>query len=273
MCAHATMSNFALLLKYTDEHELTVRLQGLISRIHEMDSEHNFDFRLGADLVLPQTNEAGRVVRRKQFSIENAYNNACAARAELGKTEESGIRIFESKLLEEKRWRDTVQEHQYTALKNEGFAVYYQSKYGPRTNELRGAEALVRWDSPEFGFVTPGRIIPIFEKNGFITEIDHYMIRHVARDQKAWLDADFFRGENAGERGEIVVSEAIKLAKSLDMRTVAEGVEEREQVEFLARQGCDMIQGFYYAKPMPKSEYTEKMTKTNISDTADTEQT
>ena len=74
------------------------------------------------------------------------------------------------------------------------------------------------------------------------------------------LDADFFRGESAGERGEIVVSEAIKLAKSLEMRTVAEGVEEKDQVEFLAKQGCDMIQGFYFAKPMPKAEYETKMT-------------
>ena len=86
------------------------------------------------------------------------------------------------------------------------------------------------------------------------------------------LDADFFRGDNAGERGEIVVSEAIKLAKSLDMRTVAEGVEEKEQVDFLAQQGCDMIQGFYYAKPMPKDEYTEKMSRSEESGNTSAEQ-
>ena len=45
--------------------------------------------------------------------------------------------------------------------------------------------------SPEFGFVSPGKFIPIFEKNGFITEIDHYMINHVARDQKRWLDQGY----------------------------------------------------------------------------------
>jgi EAL domain-containing protein (putative c-di-GMP-specific phosphodiesterase class I) len=311
---------------------------------------------------MPQTNESGKIVRRKNFSIENAYNNACAARATLSETDEPGVCIFDSKLLEEQQWRDTVQEHQWSALKNEEFAVYYQPKYDPRTTTLKGAEALIRWDSPEFGFITPGRIIPIFEKNGFITEIDHYMLAHVARDQKAWLDAgydcvpvsvnvsrahfiesdlaeqirdiadeancphelieieltesaffddkkamietikklksygfavsmddfgagysslnslkdmpldvlkldaDFFRGENAGERGEIVVSEAIKLAKSLDMLTVAEGIEEKEQVDFLAQQGCDMIQGYYFAKPMPKAEYTEKMSRDKNGD-------
>ena len=74
------------------------------------------------------------------------------------------------------------------------------------------------------------------------------------------LDAEFFRGEMAGtDRGEIVVSEAIKLAKSLNMRTVAEGVEAKNQVEFLASQGCDMIQGYFYAKPMPAGDYEQRM--------------
>ncbi|MBQ2581458.1 MAG: EAL domain-containing protein [Ruminococcus sp.] len=358
MCAHATTSNFALLLKFDDEQSLRARLQSLIDTLSQMDRDHNFDFQIGVDIIGAVTTDNGRAVKRKGVSIETAYNNACAARATLGETEESGICIFDNDLLEQQRWRDIVHEHQQTALNNEEFVVYYQPKYDPRTNRLRGAEALVRWDSPEFGFVTPGRIIPIFEKNGFITEIDHYMIKHVAQDQKAWLDAgyecvpvsvnvsrahfiendladqirdlvdaadcphelieieltesaffddkkamietikklkdygfrvsmddfgagysslnslkdmpldvlkldaDFFRGDNAGERGEIVVSEAIKLAKSLDMLTVAEGVEEKPQVDFLAEQGCDMIQGYYFAKPMPKSEYTERMSRT-----------
>ena len=73
------------------------------------------------------------------------------------------------------------------------------------------------------------------------------------------LDAGFFRGDKAGDRGGIVVSETIKLAKSLHMKTVAEGVEEKEQVEFLASQGCDMIQGYYFAKPMPKSDYMQQL--------------
>ena len=73
------------------------------------------------------------------------------------------------------------------------------------------------------------------------------------------LDADFFRGENEGGRGEIVVSEAIRLAKALNMRTVAEGVEVRDQVDFLAKLDCDMIQGYYYAKPMAGADYELRM--------------
>ncbi len=73
------------------------------------------------------------------------------------------------------------------------------------------------------------------------------------------LDMEFFQGEDAQERGEIVVKETIQLAKNLNMKIVAEGIERRDQVEFLAQQGCDMIQGFYYAEPMPVSEFDEKV--------------
>lgn len=71
------------------------------------------------------------------------------------------------------------------------------------------------------------------------------------------LDMDFFRGSGSGKRGEIVVRETIRLAKNLDMKVVAEGIEHKEQVEFLKQQGCDMIQGYYYAKPMPVSEFEQ----------------
>ena len=72
------------------------------------------------------------------------------------------------------------------------------------------------------------------------------------------LDADFFRGEDTVERGKLIVSEVIDLAKKLNMKIVAEGIETEEQVEFLTEQACDLIQGYFYAKPMPVSEFEEK---------------
>ena len=73
------------------------------------------------------------------------------------------------------------------------------------------------------------------------------------------IDAGFFRGKDDDERTKIVVSEAIHLAKRLEMKTVAEGVEEKKHVDFLADEECDMIQGYYYSKPLPKAEFEERM--------------
>jgi len=72
------------------------------------------------------------------------------------------------------------------------------------------------------------------------------------------LDAEFFRGDDQDGKGKVIVKEAISLAKKLDMKIVAEGIETREQVDFLADEHCDLIQGYYFAKPMPVSEFEEQ---------------
>ena len=72
------------------------------------------------------------------------------------------------------------------------------------------------------------------------------------------IDADFFRGENVEERGMLIVSEVIDLAKKLNMKIVAEGIESREQVDFLVEQECDLIQGYFFAKPMAIEEFVQK---------------
>ena len=72
------------------------------------------------------------------------------------------------------------------------------------------------------------------------------------------IDADFFRGADVEERCLLIVSEFIDLAKKLNMKIVAEGIESREQVEFLTEQECDLIQGYFYAKPMPVAEFAQK---------------
>ncbi len=355
LCARVSSAEFVLLLKYTDEARIQKRVSHIISQLEALSEEHKFGFQAGITVVDPT--KTGEVLKNGhiRMDIKKEFNYAKAAAGALSVTDESGVALLDDKMIEEQRWIDTVCEKQQSALDNEEFVVYYQPKYDPRTDKLTGAEALIRWQSPEFGFVPPGRIIPIFEQNGFITQIDHYMIRHVARDQKKWLDegrncvpvsvnvsrahfaeddladqicalvdeektphelieieltesaffddkkamlaviaklknygfavsmddfgsgysslnslkdmpldvlkldAEFFRGDGEDGRAQIVVSEAIRLAKNLNMRTVAEGVEVKEQVDFLAKEGCDMIQGYYYAKPMPADEFVTRI--------------
>ena len=73
------------------------------------------------------------------------------------------------------------------AIKEEQFKVYFQPKYDLNSEKVAGAEALVRWVHPEKGFMNPGEFIPLFETNGFITELDKfYGTRHAVtyRDGK-----------------------------------------------------------------------------------------
>ena len=367
LCAHVSSSSFAILIEAENDDIVKERFDQLLAKLKNVDMQssaaqqpghnnmaHTFNFQAGVQIIEPNIVD-GKKKKRLETEFDHYYNDAVAAKSTLEVSDDDGIAFFDSKLMENERWIQLLEEHQQKALDNEEFVVYYQPKYSPDKGELIGAEALVRWQSPDFGFVSPGRFIPVFEKNGFITSIDHYMICHVAQDQKRWLeagmqcvpvsvnvsrahfaeedlaeqiqnmvdsvgvphelieieltesaffddksaiidtieklksygfsvsmddfgsgysslnslkdmnldvlklDADFFRGDADPARKEAVVSEAIRLAKRLNMRTVAEGVEDKAEVEFLKNQGCDMIQGYYFAKPMPKEDYEVRM--------------
>lgn len=67
------------------------------------------------------------------------------------------------------------------ALKHGEFQIYMQPKYRLSDEQFVGAEALVRWISPKFGFLPPDQFIPIFEKNEFIIEIDFYVLNCVCK--------------------------------------------------------------------------------------------
>lgn len=74
------------------------------------------------------------------------------------------------------------------AVSEKQFVVYYQPKWNIHKNKIIGAEALVRWIHPKFGFMSPGDFIPIFEKNGFITKLDMYVWNEVCRQIREWMD-------------------------------------------------------------------------------------
>lgn len=75
------------------------------------------------------------------------------------------------------------------ALKEHQFVVYYQPKWELSTGTVIGAEALVRWDNPSRGFLSPAMFIPLFEKNGFIIELDKYVWKEACRQLAQWKKA------------------------------------------------------------------------------------
>lgn len=76
------------------------------------------------------------------------------------------------------------------SLENKDFKVYLQPKTNLITGEVVGAEALIRWIHKDLGFITPNRFIPLFEKNGFITNIDMFVLERVCFVIKNWLERD-----------------------------------------------------------------------------------
>ncbi|MBO4732580.1 MAG: EAL domain-containing protein [Spirochaetaceae bacterium] len=91
---------------------------------------------------------------------------------------------IQKQLLNEKRIIETMEQ----ALENEQFQIFYQPKHETITGKIAGAEALVRWNHPEYGFMSPGQFIPLFEKNGFITKLDNFVLEKVCKDIKHWKE-------------------------------------------------------------------------------------
>jgi len=82
-----------------------------------------------------------------------------------------------------------IEESMHDSLKNGDFKVYYQPKHDAQTGKLAGAEALVRWIHPEYGFMSPGDFIPIFEHNGFIVENDRFVWNRTCENLRRWMDS------------------------------------------------------------------------------------
>lgn len=74
---------------------------------------------------------------------------------------------------------------------------------------------------------------------------------------KIKIDMEFIRHLPNDVNSQIIVTSSIKMAKALGIKIVAEGVETQEQLEFLAKQGCDLVQGYFFYKPLTNEEMTE----------------
>lgn len=75
------------------------------------------------------------------------------------------------------------------------------------------------------------------------------------------IDKKFMENMLVSKKGRLILEQVVAMADKLDLGLLAEGVETREQVELLKEIGCDMVQGFYYAKPMPAAEFYELLKK------------
>ncbi|MGI5978941.1 MAG: EAL domain-containing protein [Oscillospiraceae bacterium] len=122
----------------------------------------------------------------------------------------------------------------------------------------------------ESAFIMEGQtlieVVDRLHKHGFAVAIDDFgsgfsslnMLKDVDVDELK-IDMKFLEGFERGGKVGTVVTSVIRMAKWLGIPAVAEGVETREQIDFLRTLGCDMIQGYYYSRPIPREEFETKL--------------
>jgi len=128
-------------------------------------------------------------ITKPSYTLEAMYERATlAAQKCKGKYNQytgyydSGLHDHQVKIRE-------IENEMQSALDSGQFKIYLQPKYDLKTNLPCGAEALVRWQHPERGMISPGEFIPVFEQNGFISELDYYVWDQVCALIRKWMDA------------------------------------------------------------------------------------
>ncbi len=304
---------------------------------------HRLEFRYGVYFTEPGENDINDILQKVDLAHSIAKNQKNSVICEYNDE-------FKTRVIEETKLEDRME----SALKNNEFKVYLQPKYLLKSDTVVGAEALVRWKQDDGSIISPGKFIPLFEKNGFITKLDMYMLEKVCQIIREWMDNDlpivtvsvnfsrlhlqnenfveeieaiaqrygvpkkyieieltestifkneevleniiyrlhnagftlsmddfgtgysslgllknlpvdvikidrgFFMGSKYKTRTKTVIANVMKMAKELGIHTVAEGVETQEHIDFLREVGCDIVQGYYYARPVPADDFVER---------------
>ena len=279
--------------------------------------------------------------------IEHMIKNADTAMYYAKDAGRAAFRFFEEEMTANAMKRMDMEKALKQALEKDEFVIHYQPKVEPGSGKTLGMEALVRWQRPNVGMVSPGEFIPVAEQTGLIVPIGARVLELACHQNQAWIDAgrpamcvsvnlstrqfkqpekllstikatlqqsrlpacyleleitesmmmeemevaitlmeqvkalgvnisvdDFGTGYSSlstlknmpiqtlkidrsfivglvdDQDSIVIVSAIIALAKQLNLKVVAEGVEQADQVAFLDKIGCDEIQGFYYSKPL-----------------------
>lgn len=100
------------------------------------------------------------------------------------------LAIYDAELHEKHLFSQKLLDGIKAALKEDQFLIYYQPKYDIRGEKplLVSAEALVRWKHPKFGMISPGLFIPLFEEQGLISRLDHYVWEKTAAQIRRWRE-------------------------------------------------------------------------------------
>jgi diguanylate cyclase (GGDEF)-like protein/PAS domain S-box-containing protein len=286
-------------------------------------------------------------------SVDELIRNADLAMYQAKEEGRARYRYFTETLNARVRRQRELERQMWLAIENDEFILHYQPKVDGATGRIIGAEALIRWQNPTLGFISPADFIPLAEETGMIVPIGAWVLRHVSQQVQEWkrqglplvpvavnvsgmqlhhpefkqqleelvaksdlvtewleleitestlmkdveltisllhdlcgmgfllsvddfgtgyssfsyltrfpihilkIDQSFVR-DLPNKRDAIAIVSAIAgMAKNLGLKTVAEGVETREQAEYLTNLGCDQLQGYFYSRPVPAADFAE----------------
>ena len=124
----------------------------------------------------------------KSLDVERRFDRAKLAAETVRGSFSNAVGFYDNKLHERELFAEQLIEDFRAAVQEKQFLVYYQPKFDVRPDKpvLASAEALVRWQHPRLGLVSPGIFVPLFEENGLVRELDEYVWRETAAQIADW---------------------------------------------------------------------------------------
>ena len=166
ICAHLHADHFAILLKKR-EHVIEDLQTAVLASI-ESERELNLSDILTCSYGV-------YTIPDPDASIASCISKASVALKE-GRSSQRTVTYYDQYLLDKITNENKMTRWMHQGLSEKEFQIYLQPKVNLERSEVTGAEILVRWNSEPFGFLPPAEFIPLFEKNGFIVDLDFYVL-------------------------------------------------------------------------------------------------
>ena len=179
VAARGEADYFFLALRENNQINIQLRLDKMIQDINSFTKYADIHYYLTIQQAACMVDELGLNVR----IVQDRARTALRMRKEGG-----GCAFYSSDLTKRMKKEQELNVLFESAIRNHEFQVYLQPKVSLRDGAIGGAEALVRWNHPELGMISPADFIPVFEKNENICVLDLYIFEEVCRLLKRWRD-------------------------------------------------------------------------------------
>lgn len=177
IAAHINADRFVIFSDGPDERKVRRKINTIREMLNVLSEEMN----------IPKLNPYFGITTWNPFKkVEEAYNEANFAKNKVKDRKDIDNQFYcESDTLQILKDKEMEDSFMYD-LSSGRFNVWYQPKYDPNTNEIVGAEGLVRWCKRDGSVISPGVFIPLFERDGLIKILDEYVFRTVCEQQVMW---------------------------------------------------------------------------------------
>jgi diguanylate cyclase (GGDEF)-like protein/PAS domain S-box-containing protein len=156
----------------------------IIREIEKPFQIEGYDIHITTSVGIGIFPDDGDTLKKLKMNTDAALYRA----KELGK---NNVQLFNKSLNLESYNRFILENDLRKAIKRNEFVLHFQPRVDTVTGKMVGAEALIRWNHPKLGLVSPGEFIPLAEETGFINEMSDWVIQHVCEQLKEWKGKGF----------------------------------------------------------------------------------